>query len=550
MQLLFGFVVWLVLLPVAVPVAYLLRHLPPKLGDVLTVDPAIAGDSVWLFVVGIPYTLWVLWMAGGEGFKARVSAALAPVFQHDRMAAMGKGGSARFAGLLDEWAHIWRPGSVRLGRSMFDDALIGLDDDRGLLTIASNRSGKGRAAIIPNLLTWPGSVVVVDPKGTNAAVTAARRGKGGGRVTESLGQPVHVLDPFGIVAGVQSAAFNPLSSVDLAGNRAKEDIGLIADALVVPSGPGDSHWDEGARSIIAGVIAHLLGVYASPLRVMGHDKKMPSLVDVRAALRQDPDGLDSMFGAMMKNPVAGGLAQAAAALVSTAGPNERGSLFTTALRNTAWLDSVAMAGVLGQSDFKMSDLKAAPMSVYVVLPPDLLDEHSRFMRLFVNLTVRAASQGGKSRVPILLVMDEFYSLGSLGSLAKASGALAGYGLKLWPILQNLSQLRELYPQNWQTFFANAGAVQIFGVNDRGTAQEIVATLGQAVWLETVDARQMKMTANLLEAAELEQLTERGSGLQVVLRSGRSPLLLKKTNYDQDPDFSRSMYAADPDHDGS
>ena len=38
------------------------------------------------------------------------------------------------------------------------------------------------------------------------------------------------------------------------------------------------------------------------------------------------------------------------------------------------------------------------------LPPDLLDEHSRFMRLFVNLAVRAASMGGKSKIPILLVI--------------------------------------------------------------------------------------------------------------------------------------------------
>lgn len=549
-RVLFGFVLFLFALPVGLFLIALTQDIPPTMAQAFGVQGQDAGRSVWTFAALLPLVALIIWGAGREGAKGDIARVMAPILQHDLMTGMGKGGSSRFAGLVEEWAQIWRPGSVRLGRSMFDDAVIGLDDDRGLLTIASNRSGKGRAAIIPNLLTWPGSVVVVDPKGTNAAVTAARRGKGGGRVTESLGQPVHVLDPFGIVAGVQSAAFNPLSSVDLAGNRAKEDIGLIADALVVSTGPGDSHWDEGARSILSGIIAHLLSVYASPLRVLDHPKKMPSLVDVRKALRQDPEGLDSLFGAMMKNPVAGGIAQAAAALISTAGTNERGALFTTTLRNTAWLDSVAMAEVLGRSDFKMSDLKTAPMSVYVVLPPDLLDEHSRFLRLFVNLTVRAASQGGKSRVPILLVMDEFYALGSLGSLAKASGALAGYGLKLWPILQNLSQLRELYPQNWQTFFANAGAVQIFGVNDRATAQEIVATLGQTVWLETVDQRQMKMTANLLEAAELEKLTERGTGLQVVLRSGQSPLLIKKTNYDQDPDFTRSMYAPDPDHEGS
>lgn len=535
----FGFALWVVTLPVSLFLLALTQDIPPTMGALFGVTGPDAGRSVWTFLVLLPVVAGIIWAAGGEGTKGRVVKVMGPILQHERMAGMGKGGSARFAGLVDEWAHIWQPGAVRLGRSLYDDSLIGLDDDRGLLTIASNRSGKGRAAIIPNLLTWPGSVVVVDPKGTNAAVTAARRGKGGGRVTDYLGQPVHVLDPFGVVAGVASAAFNPLSAVDLAGMRAKEDIGLIADALVVSTSAKDSHWDEGGRTIIAGIIAHLLSENAGA-----------SLVDMRAALRQDPKGLNAMLLAMSQNTAAGGLAQAAANLLMTAGDNERGGLFTTALRNTSWLDSVAMAKVLGRSDFKMSDLKTAPMSVYVVLPPDLLDEHSRFMRLFVNLTVRAASQGGKSRVPILLVMDEFYALGPLNSLAKASGALAGYGLKLWPILQNLTQLRELYPQNWQTFFANAGAVQIFGVNDRTTAEEVTATLGQSVWLEKVDTQTMRLTTKLLEAAELEQMTERGTGLQLVLRSGRSALLLKKTNYDEDPDFSRSMYAPDPDHDGS
>ena len=547
LRVLYGFGLFLLALPVGLVLIALTEHIPPTMGQAFGVQGSDAGRSVWTFLALLPVVGLIIWAAGREGAKADIAWIMAPILRHDLMENMGKGGSSQFAGLAEEWSYQWRPGGVRLGRSLFDDSLIGLDSELGLLTIAASGAGKGRAAIIPNLLTWPGSVVVVDPKGTNAAVTAARRGNGGGRVTDCLGQPVHILDPFGIVAGVKSAAFNPLSAVDLAGNRAKEDIGLITDALVVSTGPKDAHWDEGARTILSGIIAHLLSIYASPLRVLGHEKKMPSLLDVRAALRQGADGLDSLFGAMRNNPVAGGLAQAAASLVENAGANERGGLMTTALRNTSWLDSVAMAGVLGRSDFQMSDLKAAPVSIYVVLPPDLLDEHSRFMRLFVNLTVRAASQGGKSQVPILLVMDEFFSLGALSSLSKASGLLRSYGLRLWPILQNLSQLRELYPQNWQTFFANAGAVQIFGVNDRATAQEIVATLGQAVWLEKVDQRSMRMTANLLEAAELEKLTERGTGLQIVLPSGRAPLLLKKTNYDQDPDFTRAMYAPDPDH---
>src|SRR5690606_21568814 len=111
-----------------------------------------------------------------------------------------------------------------------------------------SRTGKGRCAIIPNLLTWPGSALVIDPKGTNAAVTAARRGKGGGRVTEFLGQEVHVVDPFGIVKDVKTSRFNPFAGLDPYSDEFAEEVGLLADALVVQERDGEaSHWDEGVK---------------------------------------------------------------------------------------------------------------------------------------------------------------------------------------------------------------------------------------------------------------------------------------------------------------
>jgi type IV secretion system protein VirD4 len=67
--------------------------------------------------------------------------------------------------------------------------------------MAPTRSGKGVSAIIPNLLTYPGAVLVIDPKGGNAAVT--------GRQRRDVGQAVYILDLWNI-AGQASATFNPL----------------------------------------------------------------------------------------------------------------------------------------------------------------------------------------------------------------------------------------------------------------------------------------------------------------------------------------------------
>jgi type IV secretion system protein VirD4 len=107
----------------------------------------------------------------------------------------------------DNWEH---NGGVLLGTRQ--GRTIGWKDDRHLLTIAGSRAGKGVSLIIPNLIFYEGSAVVVDPKGENAARTARQRGKGPLAGGTGLGQDVYVLDPFG-ESGLPSDAFNPLHNL-------------------------------------------------------------------------------------------------------------------------------------------------------------------------------------------------------------------------------------------------------------------------------------------------------------------------------------------------
>src|ERR1700722_6415794 len=105
-------------------------------------------------------------------------------------------------------------GTFWLGRSE-DGTAIGYRDDRHICLISGSRGGKGTSVIVNNLCFWPGSAVVVDPKGENASVTAARRGKGSLQC-EGMGQAVHVLDPFKTaqVDEWYRSTFNPLDALD------------------------------------------------------------------------------------------------------------------------------------------------------------------------------------------------------------------------------------------------------------------------------------------------------------------------------------------------
>ena len=123
------------------------------------------------------------------------------------------------------------------------------------LTFGATRSGKGVSAIIPALLTYQGSCLVIDPKGENAWVTAERR--------RQIGNRVVILDPWGEVnrryaGGKQVEAvtrFNPLSALRADDPDFADDVGAIADALIVSTGDTDSHWTNSARELVAGLIA-------------------------------------------------------------------------------------------------------------------------------------------------------------------------------------------------------------------------------------------------------------------------------------------------------
>ena len=81
---------------------------------------------------------------------------------------------------------MWRAHAQRVG-SLGNAVVSG--DDSHLMTIAPTGAGKGRDVIIPNLLSYDGSVVVFDPKGENYDVTHRYR-------RDVLGHQVVLLDPF------------------------------------------------------------------------------------------------------------------------------------------------------------------------------------------------------------------------------------------------------------------------------------------------------------------------------------------------------------------
>jgi len=339
-----------------------------------------------------------------------------------------------------------------------------------LISIAPTRSGKGVSLIIPNLLIYRGSVLVVDPKGENAWVTAPHR-------RDEFNQKTYIVDPwgevnrrYGSIAGESEtiARFNPLSILNPESDEYVDDLAYLADAIIISQSSRDPHWDDSARELVAGLIAFVVESPAYSAEA--------SLALVR--------GLLSLPGPELRVVIKDAQALGPRSIARTklsrfdGDTPEINSVMSTARTQTAFLDSDVLARNMEASDFSFEDLCRGNISVYLVLPPDKLETYARWLRLMVSIAIRAVSRAGSlGGLPTLFILDEFGTIGKLNAVAQAYGLMAGLGMILWAFAQDLNQLKRDYPDHWETFIGNSQAVTCFGVMDNFTADYISKFLG-------------------------------------------------------------------------
>jgi len=429
-------------------------------------------------------------------------------------------------------------------------ALMRYDGDGHLMTVAPTRSGKGVGVVMTNLLSYPGSVLVTDVKGENFAVSGHWRGRGG------LGQAVHVLDPFDHVGG--KARYNPLDLIDRENPEALDDAAMLADMIVVSEGPNESvFWAEEAKAWLTGLILHVVTAEPAVNRTLSRVRHLLGLEKAQ----QEP-----LLAEMKKNKAYGGvIARAAARLDQKEGP-ERSGVLSSAQSHTHFLESVRIGESMSESTFAWESLAEGNATVYLVVPPDHLRTYRRWVRLMIACALRQlvrASVRGSHRVLVLL--DEFAQLGRMAVVEDAIALVAGYGVTLWPLVQDIGQLKRTYPNGWSTFLANSDVLQAFGVNDGETAEWLSRLTGDATIRVQSESRTSGASSGRggggHQESAGETASERGRRLimpdevrcmasddELLFVRGQRPYLARRPDYRVDPELqSRArpnpMYAA-------
>lgn len=428
---------------------------------------------------------------------------------------------------------------VILGRK--GGRLIVFGGDEHVLLYAPTRTGKGVGVVIPNLLNWPGSVVVLDVKRENYEASAGFRA--------AHGQKVFLFDPLD--AEGRTARFNPLGHIDRADpHRVMDELQKIAVMLFPVRESSDPFWAEAARTGLIGVGSYVaetpelcfsLGAIFSELTRGEPKRRLTAILAARADAGR---------------PLSQGCTAALTDFCSTSDNTFASIKQTITSRMNLWLNPRVRAAT-EVSDFDLRDLQKTPISLYLCVSPDNLPRiaplYSLLLQQLVDASTRKRPDGDAASQKVLVVLDEFARLGHAPVIAGAFSFVAGYGLRLLLVLQSPAQLRAEYgPHVTEEIISNCGAEVVFAPKDIRLAHQLSERLGY----HALPGRSVSRPAGLFggrgSTTESDQrralmlpqeLIQLGPGQLIVLRSGMAPVLGEKIVYWRERAFRRRLRPA-------
>lgn len=409
-----------------------------------------------------------------------------------------------------------------------------------VLLYAPTRTGKGVGVVIPNLLSWPDSVIVLDVKRENWEASAGFRA--------AHGQAVHLFDPFS--PDRRTARFNPLGHIDRQDPVSTlNELQKIAAMLFPAPERGDPFWSEAARTGFIGVGAFIAQTPAAPF-TLGEIYRQLTNDDPRTRL---PNAIAERAhaGAPLSGPCVSALTD-----FCNAGENTFASIKQTITsRMGLWLNP-DVDWATSASDFDLAEIKHRPTSLYLGVTPDNLVRvaplYNLLLQQAIDLQTRRLPEDEHGEPQLLIVLDEFARLGRAMMLAHGFSFLAGYGIRLLAVLQSPSQLREAYGDHLaDEIMANCGVEVVFAPKDIRLAQALSERLGYLGQRSASRSRPLGLGLGRRSVTESEQrralmlpqeLIALPEDQLIVLRSGIPPVRARKLRYYQSAAFKRRVGA--------
>ena len=441
-------------------------------------------------------------------------------------------GAARWASASEQRrAGLRARQGVILGRA--GDRLLIADGPDHVILYAPTRTGKGVGVVIPNLLAWPGSVVVLDIKRENFAATAGYRAEAGQRVL--------LFDP--LAKDGRTARYNPLAHIERSDPPAVlDELQRMAAMLFTGSDHADPFWSEAARIGFIGVGAFVAETPGRPFTLgeiyrqltQGDPRlRFPALIEARS--RQG-------------RPLSPGCISALTDFCASSENTFASVRQSITSRMGLWLNP-AVDAATSASDFDLRTVRQGGLSLYLGASPDnLLRVAPLYALLFQQLVdLNSRTLPGPTDRPVLVLLDEFARLGRAPVLAHAFAWVAGYGLRLLPVIQSPSQLRGLYGADLaEEILTNCGIEVVFAPKELKVAQDLSERLGYYTYRARSRSRPSGLAQGRRSQTESDQrralmlpqeLMQLPGDALLVLKAGLPPVRARKILYYRERAFT-------------
>ncbi|WP_313457552.1 type IV secretory system conjugative DNA transfer family protein [Stenotrophomonas sp.] len=452
-------------------------------------------------------------------------------------------GDARFATAADLAKHgMFKKSDSGIVVGSFGGKLVRLGGQQFVILAAPTRSGKGVGVVIPNLLEYGESIVVLDIKQENFDLTSGWRA--------SQGHEVFLFNPF--AEDKRTHRWNPLSYVSDDQNFRVSELMSIA-AMLYPDGSDDQKfWISQARNAFMAFGLYLFENWDDE-RAMGFPagSGTPTLGAIFRLSTGDGTDLKKYLQSLSTQPFLSGNAKAAFAnMLSQADETFASIMGTFKEPLNAWINPV-LDKATSANDFLLTDLRKKKMTVYIGIQPNKLAESRLIINLFfsqiINLNTKELPKGNPElKYQVLLLMDEFTSIGKVDIIASAVSYMAGYNVRLLPIIQSMAQLDATYGRDVSRTIITNHALQIlYAPREQQDANDYSEMLGYTTVRKKNVTHAREKTHNFTEERRAlmlpQELKAMGMDHEVFLYEGiPHPVKCDKIKYYKDKYFTSRL----------
>lgn len=466
-----------------------------------------------------------------------------------RTASQSLHGEARFAGMADlSKAGFFKQTDTSIVVGKYNGKLLHYNGQQFALLAAPTRSGKGVGIVIPNLLSYKGSVVVLDIKQENFNLTSGYR-------KEVLGQEVYLFNPF--AEDGRTHRWNPFTYVSSDPDQRVSDLMSIA-AMLYPDGDSrDKFWVAQARNAFLAFSLYCFDEHEAMADFSVEDKENEPACTLGKIYRLSSGNgteLKEYFTSLSQQPYLSEATKTAFSGLISQEKETFGSIMGTFKEPlNPWINPVIDAAT-SADDFLLTDVRKKKMTIYIGILPNKLAESRVIVNLFfsqlINQNTKELPQDNPDlKHQCMLLMDEFTSIGKVEIIAHSVSYMAGYNIRLFPIIQSVAQLDAVYGKEYaRTIITNHALQIIYTPREQQDANEYSEMLGYTtVKRKNVSRGRERSVSESEERRALmlpQELKAMSQDKEIILYEGMShPAQVGKIRYYQDGTFTKRLMGA-------